>query len=251
MSAPAALRRPETARRLAGLPAPTRASRPATNGSTLRPRRDGVASVVIADQQHLVRAGVTHSLARASAPQFEVVAEAGDMQAMLGAVARHRPDLLIIDVVLLERCALEALAHAASLSPGLAVVVLSACAEPALVRAALSRGALGYVLKDAQPGELVLAVTLALRGASYLAPGLAGQLAHGAEPGQSRSLTVRELEVVKLIALGHTFPEIAGMLHFSERTVKNDRASAAATLGVSSRVELTRWALEHGLLDAA
>jgi len=170
---------------------------------------------------------------------------------MLAAVNRQQPDLLILEVVMRERSALDALAQCMRLQPGLGVVVLSSHAEPSVVREAIRAGALGYVLKDAEPGELLLALRLALRGASYLAPGLAARLADNPHATSAPALSRREREVVRLLALGYTFPEIAAQMHFSERTVKNDRARAATTLGISSRVELTHWALTNGLLSAA
>lgn len=206
--------------------------------------------IVVADDHHFVRAGVKHSLGRVSQPRYEVVAEATDPTGMVAAVSRERPDVLILDVVMRGRSALEALRRCARLQPGLAIVVLTARADPAPVREAVSVGALGYVLKDAEPAELLLALGLALRGASYLAPGLAGQLASRRDIGATSALSPREREVVRLLALGHTFPEIAIQMNFSERTVKNDRARAAERLGISSRAELTRWALANGLLSA-
>lgn len=197
------------------------------------------ARIVIAEEQHLVRAGIQHCLARVAKPRFEVVAETTTVPAMLGAVERHQPDLLILDVMMGERSALEALAHCVKSTPNLAVVVLSDHTGPWVVREALALGALGYVLKDAQPSELVLALQLALRGASYLAPGLAKRLPDDREQLQVRALTLREREVVRLLALGYTFPAIARMMNFSERTVKNYRASAAAALGITTRVAYT------------
>jgi two-component system, NarL family, response regulator NreC len=208
------------------------------------------ARVAIADDHHLVRAGVRHSLARVTRPHYDVVAEAADPSRMVAAVARVKPDLLILEIVMGERSVLDALTQCLGLRPELAVVVLTSTRDPHLARDAIGAGALGYVLKDAEPGELLVALQLALRGASYLAPGLATRLADDRDRDQLRALTAREREVVRLVALGHTFPEIAATMHFSERTLKNDRARAAEILGISTRVEFTRWALQHGLLSA-
>jgi DNA-binding NarL/FixJ family response regulator len=206
--------------------------------------------VVLADEHPLARAGVNHCLARAPKPGFEVVAETMDVGSMLAAVDQHQPDLLVLDPVMRERAMVEALAHAVRLRPGLAVVVLTTHAEPWLVREAIAAGARGYVLKDVELRELLVALSLALKGALYLAPGLADHLPD--ESGQDRrALTAREREVVTLLALGYTYSEIARLMSFSERTVKNYRSSAAAALGLSTRVELTKWALRHGLLNTA
>lgn len=207
--------------------------------------------VEIADDRHLVRAGVQHSLARVQRPRYEVVAEVADAPAMVAAAERRQPDLLITEIVIGDRSTAEAIARCARIRPGLAVVVLTAHADQSLVREAIGAGALGYVLKDAEPGELMVALQLALRGASYLAPGLVARLAHAGHDAQRPALTSREREVVRLIALGYTFPQIAARIQFSERTVKKDRAKVAEMLGISGRVELTRWALEQGLVGVS
>jgi two-component system, NarL family, response regulator NreC len=227
----------------------TRRERATRRGARRAPT--GRARVVIADDHHLVRAGVKHSLGQVSQPVYEVVAEAVDVRGMVAAVSRRQPDLLLLDVALGRWSALEAIANCVALQPDLAVVVLTAHSEPALVRDAISFGALGYVLKDAEPSELLLALRLALGGASYLAPGLAARLADHPNHLSPPTLSSREREVVRLLALGHTFPEIAAQMNFSERTAKNYRCRAAEALGVSSRVDLTRWALKTGLVSAA
>jgi len=121
--------------------------------------------------------------------------------------------------------------------------------DPAFARQALSAGAVGYVLKDAADGELVLAVRLAASGQTYLNPQLGARLA--AEPVDARpgDLTERELDIVRLIALGHTNPQIAEQLHVAERTVKTYRARAIEKLGFSSRAEITAYARRLGLVD--
>jgi DNA-binding NarL/FixJ family response regulator len=182
---------------------------------------------------------------------YELVGESTNAEDMVAAVSRTQPDALILDVVMRERPALDALAACMRLKADLAVVVLTARAELRLAREAIGIGALGYVLKDAEPSELLLALRLALRGASYLAPGLVNRLAQDGESSQPRALSQREREVVRLLALGHTFREIAAQMKFSERTVKSDRANVAQVLGISTRAELTCWALQHGLLSGA
>lgn len=207
--------------------------------------------VVLADEHPLARAGVRHCLARAPSGRFEVVGEATDVGSTLAVVQRTEPDLLIADLEFGGRVALDAIAHATRLQSGLTAVVLTTRPDPWLVREAIAARARGYILKDVELRELLVALTLALRGALYLAPGLAEHLPGQRGNDQRRALTAREREVVTFLALGYTYPEIARLMSFSERTVKNVRASAAAALGVSTRVELTRWALRHGLLSSA
>ena len=232
-------------------------SNPGADRTRIIPRRPGEhrdpeqrIRVVIADEHHLVRDGVKYTLARSAQPGYEVVAETTDPTQTIRAVARHHPDLLVIDITMQERSGLEAIDQCVRTQPQLAVVVLTMHDNPPFVREALHLGARGYVLKDADPAELLLAFRLALRGASYLAPGLATVLATAVpEPQRAGALGPREREVVRLIALGHTYTEIARKMNFSERTVKKYRLRAVEKLGVSSRAELIQWALNNRLVS--
>jgi two-component system, NarL family, response regulator NreC len=130
------------------------------------------------------------------------------------------------------------------------VVVLTMQEDPAFAREALRAGALGYVLKEAADEELLLAVRLAAEGDTYLNPRLGARLA--AEPlapaGRSDTLTDREVEVLRLIALGHTNSEIASRLYLSVRTIESHRSHIQRKLGRTSRSELVRYALERGFV---
>jgi two-component system response regulator NreC len=123
--------------------------------------------------------------------------------------------------------------------------------DPAFAREALRAGALGYVLKEAADEELLQAVRLAAAGGTYLNPRLGARLA--AEPprpaGLPDDLTEREVEVLRLIALGHTNAEIASQLYLSVRTVESHRAHIQQKLRRTSRSELVHYALEHGFVD--
>ena len=128
-------------------------------------------------------------------------------------------------------------------------MVLTMQSEPAFAREAMQAGVLGYILKEAADAELVKAVRLAADGQTYLQPDLGARLA--AEPaGPPDDLSVRELEILRLIALGHTNAEIAEQLVISVRTVESHRAHIQQKLRVSKRSELVRYALERGMLDA-
>jgi two-component system response regulator NreC len=131
------------------------------------------------------------------------------------------------------------------------IVVLTMQDDPAYAREALQAGALGYVLKEAADAELVQAVRLAAKGETYLQPALGARLASlPDEPkGPPDDLTERELEVLRLIALGHTNSEIAEQLFLSVRTVESHRAHIQQKTRLSSRAELVRYALEHQLVD--
>jgi two-component system response regulator NreC len=135
--------------------------------------------------------------------------------------------------------------------PETQIVVLTMQENPAFARAALRAGALGYVLKDAADDELVHAVELAADGRTYLNPELGAKLASAPAESEGRpdNLSPRELEVLKLIALGHTNSEIASSLFLSVRTVESHRAHIQQKTSVTTRAELVAYARDHGLLD--
>jgi two-component system, NarL family, response regulator NreC len=136
-------------------------------------------------------------------------------------------------------------------APGTAVVVLTMQEDPSFARTALRAGARGYVLKDSANSELVEAVRRAATGGTYLAPKLGAVLAatSDAPPGPPDDLTPREVEVLRLIALGHTNAEIGRQLYLSIRTVESHRAHIQQKLRRSTRAELVRYTLDRGMLD--
>ena len=184
---------------------------------------------------------------------IEVVAVAGDTDATLRAVLGHKPEVLVLDLNMPgSQTSLEALPLVRQRSPHTATVVLTMQKDPEYARRALRAGALGYVLKDAADVELVDAVRRAADGQAYLNPSLGATLAATPEqpPGPPDDLSERELEVLRLIALGHTNAEIAEQLFLSVRTVETHRAHVQEKLGRSTRAELVSYALDHGLLRA-
>jgi len=138
-------------------------------------------------------------------------------------------------------------------SPGTKTVILTMQEDPEYARRALRAGALGYVLKEAADAELVEAVRRASVGGTYLNPALGARLATMPEQqaGRPDELSEREVEVLRLIALGHTNAEIGEQLFLSVRTVETHRAHIQQKLGRSTRAELVRYALDQGLLDGA
>jgi two-component system response regulator NreC len=205
---------------------------------------------VIADDHAVVRSGLRMLLE--NEPDFEVLAEAGDVASALRAVSGYKPRVLILDLNMPGDPSLPAIGKVPDLSPDTRIVVLTMQADPAFAREALRGGALGYVLKEAADAELVEAVRLAAEGRTYLHPELGARLA--AEPpaqdGPPDDLTEREVEVLRLIALGHTNSEIAGQLYLSVRTVESHRAHIQHKLRLTTRAELVRYALDHDLIDA-
>jgi two-component system response regulator NreC len=204
--------------------------------------------IVVADDHAVVRSGLRLLLEKEE--DLNVVAEAGDVADALRYVRAHRPQVLVLDLNMPGEPSLPAIPEVPEHT---AVVVLTMQNDPAFAREALQAGALGYVLKEAASTELVEAVRLAARGETYLNPRLGARLA-AAPPqpaGPPDDLTEREIEVLRLIALGHTNTEIAGQLFLSVRTVESHRAHIQQKISRSTRAELVKYALEHGLLETA
>jgi two-component system response regulator NreC len=208
--------------------------------------------IVLADDHGVVRAGLR--LLLDAEPDFEVVAEAADVDGMLRAVLGHKPDVLVLDLNMPgAQTSLEALPGIVERSAATHTVILTMQEDPEYARRALRAGALGYVLKEAADVELVEAVRRAAEGDIYLHPALGARLAMTPEhpAGPPGNLSDREAEVLRLIALGHTNAEVGEQLFLSVRTVETHRAHIQQKLGRSTRAELVRYALDHGLLDDA
>jgi two-component system, NarL family, response regulator NreC len=208
---------------------------------------DKTIRVVIADDHSLLRRGLRQLLEDEA---IEVVAEAGDLQAAQRYVRGHRPDVLVLDLNMPGGPTLDAIAPIRAESPDTQIVVLTMQNEPAYARQALSAGALGYVLKEAADAELVEAVRAAAAGESYLNPRLGAKVAAAPPPGPPDGLSEREVEVLRMIAFGHTNAQIAEKLYLSIRTVETHRAHIQQKLRASDRSELVRYALEHKLVGA-
>ncbi|MGA2320039.1 MAG: response regulator transcription factor [Solirubrobacteraceae bacterium] len=205
--------------------------------------------VVIADDHAIVRDGIRTVLDR-QAGEFRVVAEAADVPSTIREVREHKPDLLTLDLTMPGGSSLAALPSCFIAHPSLAVAILTMREDPEYARQALRAGARSYVLKEAEPAELLQAFRLAVAGVNYLHPRLGALMATGEDPpGEGVALSEREREVVRLIANGYTNPQIAEHLHVAERTVKTYRARAIEKLGFSSRAEITAYVRRVGLAE--
>jgi two-component system, NarL family, response regulator NreC len=206
-------------------------------------------TVVLADDHPVVRSGLRMLLD--AQDDVEVVAEAGDVDAARRSVLGHKPTVLVLDLNMPGGSSLEAIPGIAEASPGTCVVVLTMQEESAFAREALRAGAKGYVLKQSAGAELVQAIRATAGGGTWLNPALGARIAAApdAPAGPPADLTDRELDVLRLIALGHTNNEIAAQLYLSVRTVETHRAHIQQKLGMSSRAELVRFAFDHDLIE--
>lgn len=202
--------------------------------------------IVLADDHAVVRSALR--LLLEAEEDFQVVAEAGDVDETLRYVRGHQPDVLILDLNMPGGPSLRAVPQLRRVAPDTSIVVLTMQGEPAYAREAIQTGVLGYVLKEAVDTQLVTAVRFAAEGKTYLQPELGARLA--ADPGgASDGLSDRELEILRMIALGYTNSEVAEQLYLSVRTVESHRAHIQQKLQLSKRSELVRYALDRGLLE--
>jgi len=203
--------------------------------------------VVIADDHAVVRRGLRQVLD--AEQEFEVVAEAADLESARRYTRGHRPDVLVLDLNMPGGSSLEGIPEIRAECPETQIVVLTMQSEPAYARHALGAGALGYVLKESAESELVEAIRRAAAGDPYLNPRLGARVAAEPPPGLPDGLSEREVEVLRMIALGHTNAEIADRLFLSVRTVETHRAHIQQKLRLGTRSELVRYALDHGLVQ--
>jgi DNA-binding NarL/FixJ family response regulator len=204
----------------------------------------------LVDDHAIVRAGIRALLA--AHDQLEVVGEADSGEAALAQVVAAAPDVVLLDLSLPGMTGIAAARALREAMPGVRLVALSMHEDPEYVQGFLEAGGSGYVPKSSVETQLLDAIMAVSRG-EYYAPArllaeLAREMAH-ADPFRRVKLTPREVDVVRQIAQGNTYREIAEALEISEKTVATYRERASVKLGVRSRAELVRWALENDLLD--
>ena len=208
-----------------------------------------VTSVLLADDHPVVRNGLRELLN--SEPDFRVVAEVDDGAQAVERALADDVDLVILDVTMPRMTGLQAARELASRKPELRILMLSMHENEQFLFEALRAGASGYVLKTAADRDLVNACRATMRGETFLYAGAVAALVREHLDRDATSLdplTPRELEVVKLVAEGHTSDEIAGMLFISRKTVDRHRANILEKLGMRDRVDLTRYAIRRGLI---
>jgi DNA-binding NarL/FixJ family response regulator len=210
--------------------------------------------ILLADDHTVVRGGL--KLVLDAQPDLAVVAEAGDGAEAVERALADDIDLAILDVTMPRMTGLQAAAELSRRRPELRTLILSMHDNEQYFFEALKAGASGYVLKTAANRDLIEACRAAMRGEPFLYPAAVQALirdyldrASRGEEAPDDPLTPRELEIVKLIAEGHTSDEIAGMLFISKKTVDRHRANVLEKLGMRNRVELTRYAIRRGLVE--
>ena len=207
--------------------------------------------VLIVDDHAVVRAGLRHVLDGADG--FEVVGEAGDAREAVFEARAQKPNVILMDVVMPGKSGIEAIPAVLKEAPSAKVLVLSMQDDPRYVHEAFAAGASGYVLKEAADTDVVAAVRDVAAGARYVHPALGARMVAAEAVARTRAdndpLTDRERDVLRLLALGHTNQEIAGMLYISVRTAETHRAHIMQKLRLGTRAELVRYALAQGLLS--
>jgi DNA-binding NarL/FixJ family response regulator len=210
--------------------------------------------IVLADDHALVRQGIRSLLAGIA--DFEVVGEAADGREALTLIRTLAPEVALMDISMPELNGLDATARALRTQPQLKVIILSMHASDDYVEEALRAGAAGYLLKDVDGGELERAVRAVARGERYLVPSVSRPIVERFLRGERRDpqrlagdLSLRQREVLQLIAEGRSSREIAERLNLSVKTVETHRAQLMQRLEIFNVAGLTRYALRIGLVD--
>ncbi len=211
--------------------------------------------ILIADDHNIIRAGLRTILS--AQPDFEIVGEAADGNEALRLANELRPDVVLTDISMPGPVGggIAVTRHLKETLPAIRVLVLTVHEDESLLREAIHAGAVGYIVKRAAETELISAIQAACRGDLYVHPSMTRVLFKDlatppdSKPMPTELLTPREIDVLRLLAKGYTNRQIADVLCLSMRTVEGHRASLMGKLNVHSRVELTSFAEEHGLLE--
>ena len=212
-----------------------------------------VIRVLVADDHMIVRTGIRHVLE--SEPDIEVVGEAGSGSEAISLTSELKPDVVVLDISMPDQSGLEVAARLRSGTGTTRVLILSMHDDPEYVLESVRAGAHGYLLKDTAATELRNAIRAVCRGESYFSPPVASRLTAAVRGEQSHSqsgldqLTSRERQVLLGIVRGHTNKQIAADLGISHRTVETHRESLMRKLQIRTVAELTRFAIEHGIVE--
>jgi two-component system response regulator NreC len=209
--------------------------------------------VLIADDHAIVRTGLRALIHSEST--MELVGEATGGYETIELVEKTRPDALVLDLSMPDLDGIAVTKKIKPQFPNLRILILTLHEDEALLRAALKAGASGYILKRAAEAELISAIHVILRGDLYVDPSMVRRLLSDETPPavtpskSAETLTPRETDVLKLIVQGYTNRQIGEELNISVRTAESHRSNLSEKLGLHSRVELVRYAREHGLIE--
>ena len=206
--------------------------------------------ILIADDHPVLAAGLRGLLE----PEFEVVDVVADGRELLSAARRHRPDVIVTDVTMPSLNGIEAAAQLRDSGVSAKVVFLTVHHDVAYARRAMEAGAAGFLLKHSLASEVTTAVREVLLGRTYVTPMIAGELLQSYRDDVSRPqdsterLTMRQREVLQLIAEGRSAKEVAAVLKISTRTAEFHKARIMETLAIQSTAELVQYAIRHGII---
>jgi two-component system response regulator NreC len=204
-------------------------------------------TVVLADDHNVIRTGLRAMLE--AEDDLRVIGEASDAPGAQKLARDRRPAVLVLDLQMPGAEPASDVPMLREEAPDTAIVVLTMQADPRRARELLRAGASGYVLKQAAERQLTAAIRIAAEGGSYIDPELGGEVAQlGADPLEQ--LSDRDLELLRLLALGHTNREIGEQLYLSVRAVEVNRAKLLEKLGLETRPDLVRFAIANGVIDA-
>jgi two-component system response regulator NreC len=218
---------------------------PAENFTAELPKQAQI-RVVLADDHAMMRRSLRMLLD--GEHDFNVVGEAGNHASVTREVDVHRPQVLVLDLRMGGASSIETIRSLSERAPETKIVVLSMEDSPVFAQRALTAGAVGFVAKDLADDELSQAVRVACNGEEYVSPRVASRLDALHRALTDNKLTQREVEVLRLIALGYTSAEVARKLHLSPRTIETHRAHIHTKLALGNRAELVRYALRRGLI---
>jgi two-component system response regulator NreC len=210
--------------------------------------------ILIADDHGVIRAGLRALLA--GFPDMNVVGEAIDGSEVLGKSIELKPDIVLMDLSMPNLGGIEATRLLQQRASNVRVLILTVHEDESLLKEVIRAGAAGYVVKRAAQEDLIHAIRVVARGDLYVHPSMTRALFAEPSPAAvaaisgSETLTLREIEVLQLLAKGHTNRQIAEQLSLSPRTVEGHRANLSAKLGLRSRVELVEYAEKHGLMKS-
>ena len=205
--------------------------------------------IILAEDHKLIRAGIRALLRQV--PNTEVIDETGDGQEALRLILQHRPDIVILDISMPGLNGVEVAARVSKECPGVRCIILSVHTAEEFVSNALNAGVSGYLLKDAEPVELSLAIQSVMDGKVYLSPAVTRQVLKGShrESEPVENLTSRQREIVQLLAEGHSVKQIAQTLDISPKTVETHRAQIMQRLDIHDLPGLVRYAIRKGIVQ--